>query len=163
GLIGASRLSSRASRLSSRASRLSSRALRRPIGPREATFGPGSRQFVTAPIQSGLMDAPRSLRTEATPPVRALNRLLSPLGPAFPDVSVETFARNAERVTRLDDWGDDATVARFRRAATAVRDNPHLSAWGRISLRIYLQSKFVNHLLRTDFVKKHPEVREVPI
>ncbi len=108
--------------------------------------------------------APRStLRPHPTPTVVGLNRLLAPLGPGFPDVSFEAFARQAERLTRLDDWGDDAAVARFRRAARAVSENRHISPWGRISLRIYLQSKFVNHLLRVDFVKRHPEVREVPI
>lgn len=104
-----------------------------------------------------------TLRPEPTPPIKALNRLLEPLGGGVPDVSFETFARVAERVTRLDDWGDEATVARFRRAAEAVERNPRLSPWGRVSTRIYLQSKFSNHLLRVAFVKKHPEVREVPI
>lgn len=95
--------------------------------------------------------------------MKQLNRLLAPLGPEFPDISFETFARVAEVTTRLSDWGDDATVERFRRATRALERNPRLSAWGRISLRIYLQTKFQNHLLRVDFAKRHPEVHEVKV
>ena len=104
-----------------------------------------------------------SLRPEPTRPVKWLNRLLKPLGSRFPDISFEAFARVAEGVTRLDDWGDDAAIARFRRCADVLQGNDNLSAWGRVSLRIYLQSKFVNHLRRVAFVREHPEVRDVPI
>ncbi|MEO8603934.1 MAG: sulfotransferase, partial [bacterium] len=104
-----------------------------------------------------------SLRPEPTLPGKLLNRVLAWRGAGFPDVSFGTFARVAERVARLDDWGDDAAVARFRRCAEAVQGNDNLSPWGRISLRIYLQSKFVNHLRRVAFVRQHPEVRDVPI
>jgi hypothetical protein len=104
-----------------------------------------------------------SLRPEPTVPVQILNRLLAPLGPRFPDISFETFARVAERLTRLDDWGDDTAIARFRRCAEVLQRNDNLSPWGRISLRIWLQSKYVNHLKRVEFVRRHPEVREVPI
>jgi len=104
-----------------------------------------------------------SLRPEPTRPVKLFNRLVSPLGSRFPDLSYEAFARVAERVTRLDDWGDDAAVARFRRCTDAVQAVEGLSPWGRASLRIYLQTKFVSHLLRVAFVRRHPQVREVPI
>lgn len=104
-----------------------------------------------------------SLCPEPTRSVKLLNRLLAPLGPRFPDISFETFARVAERIARLDDWGDDAAVARFRRCAEALQRNENLSPWGRVSLRIYLQSKFVNHLQRVAFVRQYPAVREVPI
>ncbi len=104
-----------------------------------------------------------SLRSEPTRPVKVLNRLLAPLGGRFPDVSFEAFARVAEAITRLDDWGDDAAIGRFRRCAEALQQNENLSPWGRVSLRIYLQTKFVNHLKRVAFVRRHPEVREVPI
>lgn len=123
----------------------------------------GSPPNLTFAISSATMDLRATLSPRPTRAVQRLNQLLAPLGSDVPDVSFEAFARNAERATRLDDWGDGAAVARFRRAARAVEDNPHLSPWGRISLRIYLQSKFVNHLLRVDFVKRHPEVREVPV
>jgi len=104
-----------------------------------------------------------SLCPHPTRPIKVLNRLLAPLGSRWPDVSFESFARVAERLTRLDDWGDDAAIARFRRCAEAMQRNDNLSPWGRLSLRIYLQSKFVNHLKRVAFVRRHPEVREVPI
>jgi len=104
-----------------------------------------------------------SLRSEPTRPVKLLNRVLAPFGPRFPDVSFASFARVAERLTRLDDWGDDAAIARFRRCAEAVQNNDNLSPWGRASLRIYLQTKFMNHLKRVAFVRRHPEVHEVPI
>ncbi len=42
--------------------------------------------------------------------MQILNRLLSPLRGRYPDISFETFARTAERITRLDDWGDDAAI-----------------------------------------------------
>jgi hypothetical protein len=116
------------------------------------------------PATVDTMPTPRaSLRPEPTRPAKLLNRVLAPLGSRFPDVSFETFARVAERITRLDDWGDDAAIARFRRCAEALQANDNLSPWGRIALRIYLQSKFVNHLKRVAFVRRHPEVREVPI
>ena len=62
-----------------------------------------------------------SLRPEPTRPVKWLNRLLKPLGSRFPDISFEAFARVAEGLTRLDDWGDDAAIARFRRCADALQ------------------------------------------
>lgn len=108
--------------------------------------------------------APRAtLNAEPTRPVKLLNRMLAPLGDDFPSVSFDAFARIAENTTRLSDWGDDAAVARFKRCALAVEASESLSTWGRISLRIYLQSKYVNHLRRIAFVKAHPEVREVPV
>ena len=108
--------------------------------------------------------APRAtLNAEPTRPVKFLNRMLAPLGDDFPSVSFDAFARIAENTTRLSDWGDDAAIARFERCASAVEANESLSTWGRISLRIYLQSKYVNHLRRVAFVKAHPEVREVPV
>lgn len=109
------------------------------------------------------METGRTLRAEPTRVVRSLNRALAPFGDGFPSVEFDTLVGIAESLTGLSDWGDDATLARFRRCADAVSGNPNLSSWGRISLRIFLQSKFVNRLLLVDFVKRHPEVREVPI
>src|SRR5262245_14966905 len=109
------------------------------------------------------MESERTLRAEPTLPVRSLNRALAPLGDRFPSVGFDTFVGVAESMTRLSDWGDDATFERFRRCALAVESNPNLSTWGRMSLRIFLQGQFVNRLLLVDFVKKHPEIREVPI
>jgi len=114
-------------------------------------------------LHTAPMESERTLRAEPTLAVRSLNRALAPLGDRFPSVAFDTLVRVAESLTRLSDWGDDATFERFRRCADAVEGNPNLSTWGRTSLRIFLQAKFVNRLLLVDFVKKHPAVREVPI
>lgn len=109
------------------------------------------------------MSTRTSLHLHAPGPIRVLNRALAPFGPEFPEVSFEAFARAAEASTGCSDWGSDEQRSRFERGCAAIAANPNFTPWGRFSLRIYHLWKMSNHLRRIAFVKRHPEVRDIPV
>lgn len=106
-----------------------------------------------------------SASLELTPPagVRAINWVAAPLGPRVADLSADSFMRWAERTTGLDDWGGNGIERRIEACADAVQYNDNLTAFGRLSLRFWLHVHFTNHLKVVDFVKRHPDVRDVPV
>lgn len=109
------------------------------------------------------MEPALSLQLEPPATFRALNRLTAPLGSSFADLHLETFVRWAERDTGLTDFGDDGFLERAERLCEAVRTNPNLTPSGRFSLRVYFHMKFANQLRIVDYVKRHPDVHDVPV
>jgi hypothetical protein len=104
-----------------------------------------------------------SLQLELPAPLRLLNGALAQLAPSSPSLSFDAFARITEAAVGLSDWGTDEQRRRFERGCEALEANQNVTPWGRICVRGLTHWKMANHLLRVDFVKKHPHVREIPI
>ena len=95
--------------------------------------------------------------------VRGINRVLGLPGIPSIDVSFDAIVARAERATGLDDWGGSEYQERLRFALDSLASSSELSAIGNISAAVVNNWHAANRLRITDYVKRHPEVLEIPI
>ncbi len=77
-------------------------------------------------------------------------------------LDADELLRDARRGAGLDDWGEEAFVERLRRLLAEARDAP-LTPLARALVRGALLRALKNRLEVVAYVRRHPEVRDIPI
>jgi len=102
---------------------------------------------------------PSEIRTA----VRAINRVLALPGIPKRDLSFDAIVEKAERSVQKSDWGEAAYFEQLRLSVDAMAGGDQLSPLGRAAAADLYNWHATNRLRIVDYVKRHPEVLDVPI
>ncbi len=78
-------------------------------------------------------------------------------------IDAERAMRTAERVTKLDDWGDDESFRGRLDATVDGLNECNLNTMGLLGARYVLNWHLSNRLRVIDFAKRHPELDDIEI
>jgi hypothetical protein len=95
--------------------------------------------------------------------IRALNRFLGLPGIPAPSLEFDAVVRRSERLLGLDDWGGADYHERLRFTLECLAGGEELSPLGHVSAAIIHGWHAANRLRIVDYVKRNPDVLEVPI
>lgn len=93
-------------------------------------------------------------------PLRAINTLGGPLAPALISLEEGDLLDVAQRRTGLKDYGDESFREPLGVLLKAIREEAHLSAFGRFSSRRLVIQLLSTRLILQDLLNRHPEIRE---
>ncbi len=106
-----------------------------------------------------MTETPKALRPGF--PFSWVNKL-DPLREKIIPIDARSAMKTAERLTGLNDYGDDGFVERLQQAIESI-DEIDLSTTGRFGARYVLNWHLTNKLRIVDAIKRHPEIHDVPI
>ncbi|MBW2418586.1 MAG: sulfotransferase [Deltaproteobacteria bacterium] len=112
---------------------------------------------------SGAREGRRQRRQYGPLPIRALNRLVGATGLRVRDLGIEAVTRRAERATGFTDWGKPDYLERLRESLGALARDDKLNPLGELSAAIIFHWYATNRLQIVDYLKRHPQVVDIPI